>query len=518
MKSDPPKSTVPNSKPAFSLLPPVSAVLFVALFLGMTSGSLAHLLLGDSSIGWHIRNGQQILARGAVPRTDSFSATMNGHAWYAWEWLYDVVVGALDRATGLNGVVWLTAVLIALVFTLLFRHVYFRSRNLLLALVLVLLTFCAGTVHLLARPHIVTWLFVLLWWVILERALKGQQRKGLLLLPLLMILWVNVHGGFVLGFALMGIALVAAWWDRARRIESAPSAESGWMAATLLTVVAASFVNPYGWRLHQHVLEYLSDRYLMRHIDEFRTPTFHFAAEWFFVTLVLVALVAVVRRRREVAPADLLLLLFAAASGFYAYRNIPVACILLSMEIADLAGRVQQGAGSGAGFLARVSAAAGRLGLRECGRGWFFWPVALALLMLVACLNGGRLLSRTVIAAQFDASQLPMAATEKLADLDPGEPVLAPDAWGGYLVYRLGPRIKPLVDDRHDLYGSAFFRDYLTLMHAEQGWQEILDRMRANWVLLPPKSPLANRLRQMSGWQVAHEDDTAVLLRLLAHP
>jgi hypothetical protein len=512
VKSDPLKSKLAKSESSISLLPPVSAVLFVVLLVGMTSGSLAHLLLGDSSIGWHIRNGQQILASGAVPHIDSFSATMSGHAWFAWEWLYDVAVGGLDRTTGLNGVVWLTAALVALVFALLFRHVYFRSRNLLLALVLVLLTFCAATVHLLARPHIVTWLLVLLWWAILDGALEGQRRKALLLLPLLMILWVNVHGGFVLGIVLTGIALVAALWDRLRGIESDAATAGGALLKTFLAVVAASFVNPYGWRLHQHVVAYLSDRYLMRHIDEFRTPTFHFAAEWFFVALVLAALVAVVYRRREVAPADVLLLLFAVASGFYAYRNIPVACILLSMEVADLAGRVQQPAGNRAGFLARVSAAAARLGLREYGRGWLLWPVVVALLVFVACLNGGRLLSRTVITARFDASQLPVAAVEKLAALDTGEPVLAPDAWGGYLVYRLGPRIKPLVDDRHDLYGSAFLRDYLTLVRAEKGWQEILEGMHANWALLPPKSPLADRLRQAPGWNVVHEDGTAVLL------
>jgi len=140
------------------------------------------------------------------------------------------------------------------------------------------------------------------------------------------------------------------------------------------------------------------------------------------------------------------------------------------------------------------------------------WPVVVSVLMFVACLNGGRLLSRPVIQAEFDALKLPVAAAEKLAALDPGEPVLAPDFWGGYLIYRVGPRIKPLVDDRHDLYGSAFLRDYLTLMHGAAGWQGILDGIQANWVLLPPKSPLADRLRQTPGWRVVHEDSVGVLL------
>jgi len=496
----------------FSWLPPVSAVLFVALFLGMTSASLAHLLLRDSSIGWHIRNGEQILSTGTIPHQDSFSATMSGHAWFAWEWLYDVAVGALDRTAGLNGVVWLTALLVALTFALLFRHTYFRSRNLPLALVLVLLTFCAATVHLLARPHIVTWLLVLVWWRILEQVLEEGCRRKLLWLAPLMILWVNVHGGFLLGMVLTGIALVASLWDRGRGIESAGASAAGALAAAVLAVAAASFLNPYGWRLHHHVLSYLSDRFLMQHIDEFRAPTFHFAAEWLFAALALGAIVVMVRRRKKVGPADVLLVLFAIAAGLYAYRNIPVACILLSMKTAKLAGRAPSGAGGRAGMLARMLAAASRVGEREPGFHWLLWPVVVSVLMFVACLNGGRLLSRPVIQAEFDALKLPVAAAEKLAALDPGEPVLAPDFWGGYLIYRVGPRIKPLVDDRHDLYGSAFLRDYLTLMHGAAGWQGILDGIQANWVLLPPKSPLADRLRQTPGWRVVHEDSVGVLL------
>jgi hypothetical protein len=166
-----------------------------------------------------------------------------------------------------------------------------------------------------------------------------------------------------------------------------------------------------------------------------------------------------------------------------------------------------------------VLAAASRLGQREAGFQWLLWPVVVSLVMFGACLNGGRILSREVIRAQFDASHLPVAAAEKLAALDPGEAVLAPDSWGGYLIYRLGPRIKPLVDDRHDLYGSGFLRDYLTLMHGDAGWQDVLDGMHPNWVLLSVESPLALRLRQTPGWRVVYEDVTgALFLRGSARP
>jgi hypothetical protein len=93
------------------LLPSVRDIIFIFLFWSLLAGPLSNRPLGDADIGWHIRTGEQILATHSLPRTDSFSSTMQGQPWFAWEWLYDIVLGILHRACGLNGVVWLCALL-----------------------------------------------------------------------------------------------------------------------------------------------------------------------------------------------------------------------------------------------------------------------------------------------------------------------------------------------------------------------------------------------------------------------
>ena len=98
------------------------------------SQRLSVRLLGDAGIGWHIRTGQLILATHAIPRVDPFSSTMAGQPWFAWEWLYDVVVGWLDSAAGLNGVVLFTALIIAVMFSWTFRLLLRRGTNVLVAL------------------------------------------------------------------------------------------------------------------------------------------------------------------------------------------------------------------------------------------------------------------------------------------------------------------------------------------------------------------------------------------------
>ena len=103
------------------LFPSVNDLIFFILLVAMTGGILAPRLLSDASIGWHIRNGELILQSHSVTRADPFSATMNGQAWYAWEWLYDVVIAGLHHWWGLNGVVLFTALVIAGTFALTLR-------------------------------------------------------------------------------------------------------------------------------------------------------------------------------------------------------------------------------------------------------------------------------------------------------------------------------------------------------------------------------------------------------------
>src|SRR5258708_29796545 len=93
------------------------------------------------------------------------------------------------------------------------------------------------------------------------------------------------------------------------------------------------------------------------------------------------------------------------------------------------------------------------------------------------------------------------------------EPVFSTDAWGGYLIYRMYPERKVVVDDRHDLYGSGRIRRYLILTQAEPGWQSVLEQWKIRTALLPADSSLANLLRELPpGLPVAYKDKVAVVL------
>jgi hypothetical protein len=145
------------------------------------------------------------------------------------------------------------------------------------------------------------------------------------------------------------------------------------------------------------------------------------------------------------------------------------------------------------------------------------WPVVSVALAFAICLQGGWFGSRQLIHAQFDPQKMPVAAVtflqKEVAGKRPStEPVFSTDAWGGYLIYRLYPERKVVVDDRHDLYGSGRIRQYLILTQAELGWEGVLKEWQIRTAVLPADSTLANLLRELPrDWRVVYEDKVAVV-------
>jgi hypothetical protein len=492
-------------------MPSVADLFFVAILAVLVFTSLSARLLGDAGIGWHIRAGQQILATHAIPNADSFSSSMAGKPWFAWEWLYDLLVGELDATLGLNGVVWFTAVVIAAVFAWTFRLLIARGTNVPVVVVLVLLAVSASTIHFLARPHVVSWLFTLAWFWILDSSerscLVGRATRGLWLLPPLMLLWVNVHGGFVLGFVLLAIFWVGSVWNWARakngRIEEAiqkiaagkRARELAWVG---LISALASLVNPYGWKLHAHIYSYLSNRFLMDHIDEFQSPNFHGIPQKCFLFLLLIALAGLAVRGRKLQVSEGLTVLFAAYAGLYASRNIPVSSLLLVLVVGPLMPEF----GIAREFFQRMGAI-------ESGLRGHVWPIVAVVATFGIAANGGRAGSTLFMDAHFDSKRMPVAAVDYLQNSGIEGTVLGPDYWGGYFIYRLYPTAKVVVDDRHDLYGAEFFKSYLKMVHVEPGWDQFLREHQASCLVLPRDAALTSILMQTPSWKPVYGDDVA---------
>ncbi len=499
LDSAPSRSAVAEvtSLPAL-LLPAFGSVVFAVTLLQVLFLSQgAQGLFGDSDTGWHVRNGEAILSTGAVPRVDRFSYSREGREWFAWEWLSDIVLAGAHRAAGLPGVAFVAALAIAMTAWGAARLCLSLGGNFFLTAGAMVLLLGTTSIHWLARPHVFSWLLGLLFLSIAEHERRSPGR-ALYALPLLACLWANLHGSFLLGPGILFIYAIGEWLDEERRRGNTGLRFAGACLASLV----ATFVNPYGWRLHEHVIRYLDNEYLMNHIAEFRSFSFHSAGALYVEIFLLAAVLGAVALLWQRAYGPALLVFGMIHISLYSARHLPTAAVLL-LPLCVAA-------------LTRVAVESGRMrSLLEYSERLVaidrkIRGVVPMLVVLVATLAGlGALADSGHVA--FNARKFPVAAADFMEQQGLTGRVFAKDQWGGFLIYRFEGRRKVFVDGRSDFYGQDFLETYTQVAEAKPGWNAVLERFDVRFVMAPPDNALASALQTGSAWKRIYADSVAAI-------
>lgn len=241
------------------LEPPIFAVMHKARFqnfgayLFVVSAACGYYLanaprlLGHYDLGWHLAAGDLIRRLGQIPRHDPWSFTAGNQPWFNLSWLWDALSSAIFQTTRFDGLVALTLACGAAIAAYLVRLCLRENATPMAACIATLsasllypsfATF--PDMYLAASPNMFTMLFAVVFY--------GQclQRERLAWLPVMMALWANLHGGFLIGLfivgAFLGLAALKRDWRSAK-----------YYALTFCACAAAALVNPLGWHIYAGV-------------------------------------------------------------------------------------------------------------------------------------------------------------------------------------------------------------------------------------------------------------------------
>jgi hypothetical protein len=217
---------------------------FLISFACMYYLSNTPLLLGHWDLGWHLAAGDLIRDRGNVPFQDPWSFTLGDRQWYNLSWLWDVIASVLFQYTKFSGLVFFTVACGAVIVGYL-TSACLSSGASAIAVCISVLSACLlypsfatpPNVYLAASPNTATMLFCVIFFA------ECLKRTRCFLLPVMMALWANLHGGFVLGFLIIGIFCGAALLRR------------DWANLKIYSFAGvgcfiAIFINPLGWHIY----------------------------------------------------------------------------------------------------------------------------------------------------------------------------------------------------------------------------------------------------------------------------
>jgi hypothetical protein len=463
------------------------AVLFVLLF------TIAARIPVDTDTWWHLRSGQTILQSHSVPFVDSFSFTKAGQPWIDQNWLAQIVLYGCYALAGSVGLALFTATLatvgMAFIFATCRGSVYIRG-------IVAILSAATAAVFWSARPQMFSFVLsaVVLYLIYAYKRDPARHRRHLWLLPPIMVLWVNLHSGFAIGFIFLACAIVGEVLNNLMPGSAAASAASDARPTVLLgplllvsgVCVLALLFNPYTYQMLLYPFQTAGIGTLQQSIQEWASPNFHGRESWPFLILLFGTLAAVGFSKRGWDWTDLALVSVSAVLALVWQRNFAVFALAAAPALCDHIGTILQN------MRLELPATPPPQGARRGVN----WSILVGLGLVALFKINVTLNPSTIAQAQHD--YLPAEAAAYLQSAAPPGPLFNSYNWGGYLMFK-APNYPVFVDGRTDLYGSAFLDQWRSALDGV-GWQAVFAQWNIRLVVIERDSALATILRHEPGW------------------
>lgn len=472
-----------------------TAFLWCAYFLSMIILA-PKMVSGDSDLVLHICYGRSLLETG-FPESDPLLSGITG-APVMQEWGFDIIVALLDRISGLGGPLIVFAALFATMVAWLFHRMR-QNSCFWLSMLYANLMFAALFPHLIIRPHMISWFATALIWSLLKdyQDNKRSFRTTAVFSCLLMLMWTNLHGGFLVGAALAGVMIAG----EIPRLIKSESNKFFPMTVLFCIIVSVTLVNPWGVYLHEHLVSFLSNDFLIKGTSDFHPPNFADRTMQPLLLTFCLAVFPMLINWRRVKAQEWLLFIALTAAASTSVRNIPFLGILMLPIAARHLQLVLQK--FDIGFIKAVISSSARIDAEEHGRHGWLWGVGLFLTASIAIATGFYNVS-------LSSSVVPIKALEWVQQNDKYNqlPVFADFLTAGFLLYDT-PVKRVYLHALNAYYPEERLRTWVSVGKEEDGWEQKLQGLQ--WAFLRKGSPQAETLMTSNLWQPLYEDDAAII-------
>ncbi|MGZ6545987.1 MAG: hypothetical protein ACXVEI_11790 [Actinomycetota bacterium] len=441
--------------------------------------------MDTNDLAYQIRAGALMVHHRQILRTDPFTFTVGGKAWLDQQWGSQVILDLLHRVAGWPGLIVVRAALVSIAFGVTYVWARRATGDALMAACLTvgaLLVSISLPGALALRPQLlVVPLFLVALWIVRSRA---NHPRRLSWLPLMALVWANMHGSFVLLALVVGIAFVADV------VGHAPSRR--WTGLALLACLLTPVVNPWGPGIYSYVVRVSTSPIVRNVIDEWlplwrRAP----AGPLFLLAVVAVCLMLARRRRRLPTLEETLGLIAFTLLAITSGRNL----LWWSLYVPPVLGGL---------VVARPERTADRS------------PLGFAMVgLLVGLLVAGCVHVATAEPPESLLAGAPQGITTALGDAAGSGGRVFDGWWGSWFEYAL-PEIPMFDDARAEIFPTSVWDDYFRISAARSGWMETLDRWRIEVVVASSdhQGPLIDRLERDRAWRETYRDaEGAVFVR-----
>ncbi len=454
----------------------------------------------DPDYWWHVTAGRWMLEHRALPGRDLFTYTVGGHVWVDHEYLSEIGLYLLQQWIGLAGISLLFGAITLAGIWLLYRRSQLEPQPYVIVALVLALAAIAGSPFWGPRAQMLTFFFVCLELYWLERFLRRGDRH-LYWLPVVMALWANLHGGFLVGFLLLGIALAATLGEAAAGRNPRLARDGARLGLVGLACAGAALLTPYTYRLLVYAVEPQASPLQQSLILEWLSPDFHVLAFKPFEAMVLALAAGLALGRPRLY--EVLLVLATLALALQSVRHVPIFVAACTPILVRLYGEAWQRLSRERGWsLPRTPGSPALAAVTAC--------VLVTLAVFIGVATERRLATQEALTR----GSYPVAASDWLAaHPEVGTRMFNSYGWGGYLVHRFypTPQRRVFVFGEATLMGDDQLRRYADVESIRPDWQSQLQSAGVDYVVFNRDAPLSDALAVDPDWRRVYEDRVAVI-------
>ena len=478
----------------------------------------------DTDTWWHLRAGEWIVENRQLPTNDPFSFTRQNVVWKYPGWLIEVPMFWVYDRFGPGGLNIWVALMIAITFGFSYQA---ASGSPLLRAFVTILAAISSSVYWSARPHLITLLFTSITVFIFELENRRHDKKsGLLMmlgLPLMMLAWVNSHGGFIIGFILWGVyfagyiieVLKRKKIDKPERDEKNPVSGVDNRDITRRVVrysiagigmLGLGLLNPLGFRIYLYPFQTVAIKSLQNYIQEWQSPNFHWSSTQPFLGLLILLIAALGFSKKKLDFKDFILISVFLYLALTAARNLAlfavIAPVILTRYLSEfLIFRTTFGNLNFANEPTR------QFSLRT--QQWINW-IIITIVLMGAGYKAYMVYPLSINEEAFQKT-LPVNAVTHLKNITDEGNMFNSYNWGGYLLWAL-PERKVFIDGRTDLYNDEVIQEWLNVVQVKSDWEQVLKKWDIQFILME-RDWLGSEILLHYHWCREYQDQLAILLR-----
>ena len=458
-------------------------ILFILVLISFCLFSMIFVIY-ENDYFWHIKAGEYMVKHHTILTKDIFSWNLVGKYWFSHEWLFEII---LYRFYKLFGNLHIYIYTFICFFILLISIFILHKKEYLKNIPFCLIWLVASTIliHFLqARPHLITYVFISFLVYILFDLYNNENSKKIYFIPLISLLWVNIHGGSSnLIYILPIIFIISGLFTfNSSKLENKRYSKKQIIKYSLCIILGflPLFINPHGIKMITYPYTNMTNKLMISNITEWQPTNLNNIQHYMYFILAFIIFMIMFISKTKIRLIDFILFLAGLYLGLKSIRFWPFIYIFMSHSIFYYVKERKKDPGTN----------------------------IILLILSIFCI--------LVFVSNIPILRLkpPKIVSDKAINIlkreKPNKLYNYYD-YGGYLIYK---DIDVFIDGRADLYSKYNYRDYLDIFYLKYNYNKLLNKYNFDYLIVPRKSGLSTYLNENNKYDCIFNNKKIVIYKL----